>query len=817
MKYLSIFNFIFVIFLNFLYSNDVQLELHHPNIEEAKVFAKSPDIMTPIGVAVAPDGRVFIQENHTHKRKKDYRGPSTDRILIFEDTDGDGVHDKRSTFYEGLVHSTDLLFGPDGHLYVSTRWFIARFKNASQQPKAQTEPEIIIRCKTDGDYPHNGVGGLTIDPAQPDWLAFGFGENSGIDYTFIGSDGVKISGGGEGGSTYRCKTDGSNLSKLSTGHWNAFGMCYDLKGNLFSTDNDPSSTPPNRLLHIIPGCDFGFEYRYGRSGRHPLVSWYGEIPGTLGMAGALGEAACGIIPYSANRLLSASWTDNRVDLHFIQKKGESFQVSRNKFISGPDHFRPVHFSYSHDGKYLYFTDWVSLSYPVHGEGRIWRVKFKQPINLKPLPREEPKSITIDEAIKNLANQDAYLRTQAINTLVSAPHKLKSFDWKKESNPVRVAHFAVAIKRQNANANAHFIPEFLQHDHPDVRFIAIKWIADEKLTQYKNLLEQQLKRKDLDQRLLQATVAALSYLDGTSKSEFSSNSTMLKLAKDESKPDTIRSMALQSIKADYVGLQTDDLKKLLESPSMSIKRQAVRTLSMRKLQTEAMLLAKIAKDKSISNDIRADAIAGLSAQTDQYITLFKTLLNDKEPIVAYEAKRNLALLGQVERNLEEKPDSKDLQAWMKMIDKAPGKENVLNGRRIFFHPKIGLCSSCHTIDGRGMEVGPDLTTIQKQGPQMKKWLLEHIIDPNAEVAPYFRPQIIHTKNGENFMGLILGKEGAKQGYVSNTGEKYYVLKSDILHRKELDISIMPPGLLYAMTASEIRDLIAYLIKGETKKT
>ena len=64
-------------------------------------------------------------------------------------------------------------------------------------------------------------------------LAFGFGENLGHDYKFVGTDGSSLSGGGEGGSTYICKTDGSKLERLSTGHWNAFGMAYDLKGNLF--------------------------------------------------------------------------------------------------------------------------------------------------------------------------------------------------------------------------------------------------------------------------------------------------------------------------------------------------------------------------------------------------------------------------------------------------------------------------------------------------------------------------------------------------------------------------------------------------------
>ena len=175
----------------------------------------------------------------------------------------------RSVFYEGHTFSTDLLFGPDGHLYVSTRWFIGRFPNASTKTKADGEPEKLIVCETDGDYPHNGVGGLAIDPANPEWLAFGFGENLGADYAFVGTDGVKLSGGAEGGSTYLCRTDGSKLTRQTTGHWNAFGMAYDLEGNLFSTDNDPNAIPPNRLLHIVPGADFGFEYRYGRSGTAP--------------------------------------------------------------------------------------------------------------------------------------------------------------------------------------------------------------------------------------------------------------------------------------------------------------------------------------------------------------------------------------------------------------------------------------------------------------------------------------------------------------------------------------------------------------------
>ena len=43
-------------------------KIHHPNIAGVTLFAQNPDIVPPVGLTVAPDGRVFVQENHTHKR-----------------------------------------------------------------------------------------------------------------------------------------------------------------------------------------------------------------------------------------------------------------------------------------------------------------------------------------------------------------------------------------------------------------------------------------------------------------------------------------------------------------------------------------------------------------------------------------------------------------------------------------------------------------------------------------------------------------------------------------------------------------------------
>lgn len=792
--------------------------VHHPNIASITLFTQNPEIVTPVGIAVAPDGRVFVQENHTHKRNSGYKGPKTDRILVFEDADGDGKADKRSVFYDGHTFSTDLLFGPDGHLYVSTRWFIGRFRDAASKQKADGEPEKIIVCETEGDYPHNGVGGLAIDPARPEWLAFGFGENLGANYTFVGSDGIKLSGGAEGGSTYRCRTDGSQMTRETTGHWNAFGMAFDLEGNLFSTDNDPNATPPNRLLHIVPGADFGYEYRYGRSGRHPLVCWYGENPGTLGMIGALGEAACGLIPHGPGQLLSASWTDNRVDLHALKPKGASFTATREPFLSGPNDFRPVHFSYSVDGKYLYFTDWVKISYPVHGHGRIWRVRFKQPVQLNPSARNVgAQMLSPQEAIKVLGDKDPYIRTKAIHTLTRNPNSLVGKDWKASSNPIARAHYAVALKKVDAQKYSAVVPALLADPNPKVRFVGIKWIADEGLVKYRPNLEELLNQPDVSRRDLQSVLAALSKISGDSKKEFSPSDTLLDIALDVTKPVGTRAIALQNVNVDHKRLTVEVLASMARAKSLAIQREAVRSLAIHPDAANAPVLANLAINESLDEKLRADAIAGLSSAAADHLDLLTLLAQSKKSTVSFEASRSLFAASLTKRDLADKPPVTDLDAWRLLVDQATGDPNIAVGRRLFFHPTLGGCYKCHAMNGRGKSIGPDLTTIRNQTGITQNWLLEHIVNPNAEMAPYYRPQMLVTVDGEVMTGLVIGKEGKKQAYVGADGNIFLVAKDDIEERREVETSIMPTGLLDNLTPNEIRDLIAYLLEGEEKMT
>lgn len=785
-------------------SAEVAPTLDHPNIKSISVFAEHPDIVTPVGIAVAPDGRVFVQENNTHQRQRDYPGPETDRILIFEDTDGDGVSDTRSVFYEGDLFSTDLLFGPDGHLYVATRWFVGRFPNASELAKAEADPEILINCETGGEYPHNGVGGLAIDPANPDWLAFGFGENLGADYTFVGSDGTRLSGGGEGGSTYRCRTDGSQLERLSTGHWNPFGMAFDLKGNLFCTDNDPSSTPPNRLLHIVAGGDFGYEFRYGRSGHHPLVTWTGENPGSLGMVTGIGEAACGIIPFGPGEMLVASWGDNRVYLHTLVPKGRSFSATREHFISGSNLFRPVHFAYNQDASALYISDWVKSAYPVHGQGRIWRVEMKQPVELTPKPRESFSEMSYQTALEELGSSDPYARNEAIRIVARDPKG----HWQTIEDPVARSHYAVALRRSNFPDIAEHIPELLNDPSESVRYVAIKWIADDKLVNYRAQLMKQLDRPDISRKLLLAVLAAQQRLDGIKISDKPTPAQLLPIINDSSKPSRLRALALSLLSKDDLPLEK--LIALTKDESSAISLEAVRSLAGSDTPDALEVFAAIAKDPGRSSLVRAEAIVGLAINPKVEQMLLQRLSSDQDPIVAEEAQRALVGGGLQTRNLEPKPQATDVSQWESLLNQVSGSPNPDTGRRIFFHPRLAICASCHQMDGRGVKVGPELTTIHRQAGIDVSWLLTHTLNPSETIAPHYQPWQIFTKNGDVKMGFVLRKGGNAETYLGIDGQEFRVEKSQILRTQELTITLMPPGLLDPLKPTEIRDLLAYLL-------
>ena len=66
-----------------------------------ELVAREPDIVTPTGLTVDEQGRLWVIENNTHQRPGNYKGFDSDRIRVFSEPETDGKFRKITTFAPG--------------------------------------------------------------------------------------------------------------------------------------------------------------------------------------------------------------------------------------------------------------------------------------------------------------------------------------------------------------------------------------------------------------------------------------------------------------------------------------------------------------------------------------------------------------------------------------------------------------------------------------------------------------------------------------------------------------------------------------------
>ncbi|MEM7698489.1 MAG: PVC-type heme-binding CxxCH protein, partial [Verrucomicrobiota bacterium] len=490
-------------------------------------FADSELIKQPTGLTFTLDGKLLVVESNTHFRPDDWSGPINDQILWLRDTDGDGVADKRSVFYEtDLVATMDIAVEPEsGAIYVATRNEIFRLWDEDADGVAERADRKLVFLDTDGDYPHNGCSGLAFD--EEGGLYFGIGENLGAAYTLRGSDGRAISDQGEGGNVWYCCLEGGDLRRVATGFWNPFGVCVAPGGHVFATDNDPSSRPPSRLHHIVEGGDYGYQYRYGRSGQHPFVSWDGELPGTRPMLAGTGEAPCDVI-VSGKSLIVASWGDHRLECYPLEWTGEGFSTTMETLYHGAgEEFRPVAMAEAPDGS-LYVSDWVRSDYSLHGEGAVWRFEKWQD--------EEPLEAGAPVEARFTGHGSDLLKSRAAGDLSQLA------TWARDEDET-------------------------------LRLLALKWISEEKLTDHRAAVDATIDNPP-SPALLYAAMTARASLDGESVDERDVLDSIESMAKGAGGTADFCREAFRLVTNREKVFRLDDLRSLFEETDDGVFREDV---------------------------------------------------------------------------------------------------------------------------------------------------------------------------------------------------------------------------------------------------
>ncbi|HVL15096.1 MAG TPA: PVC-type heme-binding CxxCH protein, partial [Gemmata sp.] len=112
------------------------------------VFAGEPDVHQPIAMTIDHRGRLWVIEAYTYPRRNPHPGPIIpdkklgDKVVIFEDTDGDGKHDKRTVFLEGLNLASGIEVGFGG-VWVGAAPYLLFIPHDEKTDKAG-EPKILL-------------------------------------------------------------------------------------------------------------------------------------------------------------------------------------------------------------------------------------------------------------------------------------------------------------------------------------------------------------------------------------------------------------------------------------------------------------------------------------------------------------------------------------------------------------------------------------------------------------------------------------------------------------------------------------------------
>lgn len=828
------------------------------------------DIVTPIGIAIDSLDRLFVLESHTHVRPKDYKGPEGDLIKVLSDSNGDGNLDSMAVFAEGIHEGLNIAFSPEGHLYVVTSKEVWVYFDEDGDGVSEVSKKLLGLTEPARVYAHAAV--LSIAFSTDGWMYIGRGNTGGIAWSFQASDGSKVSGYGDGGNVMRARLDGSRLEEFATGFWNPFDLKFDNYGRLMVADNDPDSRGPNRLVHAVPGGDYGYKSMFGGSGIHPYSAWDGELPGTLPYAVALGEAPSGLLNASLARLpkdyqdqmLCSIWEESTIVRTHMEGNGLSVFGTTEVIVSGGEDFRPVAFATDSKGT-IYFTDWVLRSYPNHGREKIWKLTTKKNVETLEmrqmfdpyLPWEALEKFNADfisnpkfeNLAQNLKSEDPFVVQATVLALSKEEYKDKLLGKVADADPAIRLGTLLALQKSGDKEVEYVTEQFLADADPRIRNSALIWVGSSHIVERRKDLELALTTGEVTKALFETYLETVKLLQpefiASYKSKAIKNSKSLKrplpdnflssIISDPTKPGKIRVFALGYL--DDISSQKEFFQTFLTKENdPEIRLEIVRMLKNHADKELAKQLLEIALDHSNPELLRADAILYLAGQPLEDWEPLIGLLQDPEENVQIEAARylrsrintksvkkafeeklnglgnsnNSPLKQQLEMGLNiegiaGRPENSAKNEWEALLASKGDRER---GKRVFYS-NTALCSTCHAMDGKGGDLGPDLSNVGQSKDRSQ--LISSILLPSHEISPEWQGWFIKLKDGTLHQGRQI--DVGETSIVIYTLAKGFVTfsKDDIEDYGLIKNSLMPEGLEKNLTDSDLKDLLSFLLE------
>lgn len=109
---------------------------------QAELIAAEPDVTQPIAFSWDERGRMWVLEGHSYPNKQP-EGKGRDRIVIFEDAEGDGAFETRKMFAEGINLASGIEVGFGG-VYVGAAPELLFYPDKNHDDKPDGPPEVLL-------------------------------------------------------------------------------------------------------------------------------------------------------------------------------------------------------------------------------------------------------------------------------------------------------------------------------------------------------------------------------------------------------------------------------------------------------------------------------------------------------------------------------------------------------------------------------------------------------------------------------------------------------------------------------------------------
>jgi len=375
----------------------------------AQLFAAEPDVKQPVAFAIDDRGRLWVAEAYSYPIRQP-EGQGKDRIVVFEDKDGDGAFDRRTVFMEGLNLVSGLEIGFGGVWVGAAPYLYFIPIKDGDEPKPAGEPKILLDGWGYGDT-HETMNTFLWGPDG--WL---YGCHGVFTHSAVGKPGtpedarVKINAG-----IWRYHPTQHRFEVFAEGTSNPWGLDFNDHGHAIIE----ACVIPH-LWHIIQGAHY-----QRQAGQHFNPHLYGNIMTIADHAHYAGKtphggnnrsdsaggghAHAGLMVY-----LGGSWPEKyrgqafmnnihgaRINMDNLEPKGSGYVGKHGAdFILFNDAWSQiVNLQYDQDGS-LYLIDWYdkqqchtrNVGDHDRSNGRIFKVTYGDTkttrVDLQKLPDDE---------------------------------------------------------------------------------------------------------------------------------------------------------------------------------------------------------------------------------------------------------------------------------------------------------------------------------------------------------------------------------------------------------------------------------------------